>query len=196
MKTMKRILCGLAVALLLLNTAAAEDLTPIFKVEGNNLYLSLEGAAAPTSVRIQDPAGFAWIEEKVAASGSFKKVFDLARLPQGNYHLIIESATEEIVQPITASGTELFLNESERTAYFRADLRQQRDQVRLSLQNPTRSAVRFYVLSAKGRMVHQESIEGEPVIDRSFDLKHLPAGRYTAIVDNGHETFTQVVKLR
>jgi hypothetical protein len=196
MQTMQRICYGLAVAMLLINTAVAADITPIFKVEGNNLYLSLDRVEAPTSVRILDPAGFAWIEEKVAGTGSFKKVFDLARLPQGAYRLVIESAKEEIVQPITVSGTELLLNESERTAYFRADLRQQRDQISLFLENPTRSVVRLYVLNPMGRMVHQEAIEGQPVIDQRVDLKHLPAGRYTVVVDNGHETFTQPVKLR
>lgn len=193
---MKRIICGLAASLLLMNTALAADITPIFKVEGNTLYLSLEQVAAPTSVRILDTAGFVWIEEKVAGSGSFKKVFDLGRLPQGTYQLIIKSKQEEIVQPITVSGTELVVDEGRRTAYFQADLRQVRNQLSLSLPNPTNSVVRFFVLDSLGRIVHQEAIEGRPVIEKTYDLKHLPAGRYTVVVDNAHESFTESLVVR
>lgn len=196
MNTIKRILAGLALSILMINGALAADITPIFKVEGNKLYLSLDNVATQTSVRILDPAGFVWIDEKVAEAKSFKKVFDLASLPHGSYRLVIKASGEEIVQPITVSGAELVVDESKRTAYFEASLSQKREQVHLSLSNPSRSVVRFFVLDEKGRMVQQTSIEGQSVIDTDFDLKHLPGGYYTVVVDNGHESFTKRVSLR
>jgi hypothetical protein len=193
---MKHILISLTMSLLFINIAVASNDNPTFKVEGNKLYLSLEDVSEQTSVRIQDQEGFTWVEEKVAVSGQFKKVFDLGSLPFGSYTLIIKSKINEIVQPLTVSNKELILDESKRVEYFQANMIQKRENVKVSLMNPTNSEVRVFVINSKGMVLYQDAIKGQMIIDENYNLKHLPSGKYTLVVDNAHETFTKKISLR
>lgn len=196
MKMINRILISLAMSLLFINVAVANNYIPVFKVEGDKFYLSLENASAQTSVRILDGKGFAWVEEKVAVSGPFKKVFNLESLPSGSYTLIIKSKLKETIQPITITEQELIMDESKGTVYFQANLLKKRGNLNLSLSNPTNSIVRIFVLSPEGRIVYQDEIEDQLVIDKSYNLKQLAAGHYTVMVDNARDTYTQSINLR
>jgi hypothetical protein len=196
MKTMNHILISLAISLLFFNNnAVANNYNPTVKVEGNKLYLSLENVSEQTSIRILDPKGFTWIEEKVTVSGQFKKVFDLGTLPIGSYNLIIKSNFKEIVQPLTISSKELIMDENNRAEYFQAKLLQKRANVKLSLLNPTNSDIRVIVINMQGRKVFQESIKDQRIIDINYNLKQLPKGKYTILVDNAHEVFTKIINL-
>lgn len=196
MKIMKWMLISFAVSILSVNVAFADNYTSTLRVEGTMLHLSLDDVSAPTAVRILDAEGFAWVEETIAGTGQYRKVFKLESLPAGTYTLIIKSDVQEIVQPITLSGKELIMDESKRAEYFRADVSQKRETVKLSLLNPTRKVVRFVVLSSQGRIQYQDTIMDQAVIDKHYDLKHLPAGKYTVFVDNGRETLSRVISLR
>lgn len=196
MKMINRILISLAMSLLFINVAVANNYIPVFKVEGDKFYLSLDNVSAQTSVRILDGKGFAWVEEKVAVSGQFKKVFNLESLPSGSYSLIIKSKLKETIQPITITEQELIMDESKRTVYFQANLLKKRGNLKLSLSNPTNSMVRIFVLSPEGRMVYQDEIKDQLVIDKSYNLKQLAAGTYTVMVDNARDTYTQSIHLR
>ncbi len=196
MKMINRILISLAMSLLFTNVAVANHYIPVFKVEGNKFYLSLENVSVQTSVRILDGKGFAWVEEKVAISAQFKKVFNLESLPAGSYTLIVKSKLKETIQPITITEQELRMDESKRTVYFQAQLLHKRGHLKLSLSNPTNSMVRIFVISPAGRMVYQDEIKNQRVIDKDYNLKQLAAGNYTVIVDNARETYTQSINFR
>lgn len=196
MKMINRILISLAMSLLFTNVAVANHYIPVFKVEGNKFYLSLDNVSAQTSVRILDGKGFAWVEEKVAISGQFKKVFNLESLPSGSYNLIVKSKLKETIQPITITEQELKMDESKRTVYFQANLLKKRGNLKLSLPNPTNSIVRIFVLSPEGRIVYQDEIKDQLVIDKSYKLKQLAAGSYTVMVDNARNTYTQSINFR
>jgi hypothetical protein len=196
MKVMNRVLISLATSLLLINIAVANNYTPVLKVEGNKFYLSLDDVAAQTSIQILDREGFTWIEEKVAVSGQFKKVFNLESLPFGSYTLIIKSNVKETVQPITVTECGLIIDESKSSVYFQANLSQKRGNLNLSLLNPTNSLVRVFVINAQGRILYQDAIENQQVIDKNYNLRQFPGGAYTVVVDNAHETFSRKISLR
>ncbi len=196
MKIMNRVLISLVLSLLFTNIAVANYNNPVLKVEGNKFYLSLEDVSEQTSVRILDDAGFTWVEEKVAVSGQFKKVFDLESLPAGSYNLIIKSKLKETIQPIAITDKELLMDESKRAVYFQANLSKKRSSVNLTLSNPTNSRVQITVLSPAGRIAYRNEIKDQLVIDESYNLKHLPGGNYTVIIDNSREVFTQTIRLR
>ncbi len=88
------------------------------------------------------------------------------------------------------------MDESKRTVYFQANLLKKRGNLKLSLSNPTNSMVRIFVLSPEGRMVYQDEIKDQLVIDKSYNLKQLAAGTYTVMVDNARDTYTQSIHLR
>lgn len=196
MKIMNRILISLVMSLLFSNIAVANYYNPVLKVEGNKFYLSLEDVSEQTSVRILDDAGFAWVEEKVTVSGQFKKVFDLEDLPVGSYQLIIKSKLKETIQPIAITDQELLMDENKRAVYYQAKISKKRASVNLTLANPTNSRVQVTVLSPAGRIAYRNEIKDQLDIDESYNLRHLPAGDYTVIIDNSREAFTHTIRLR
>lgn len=196
MKVMNRIFISLAMSLLLINMAVANHYNPVLKVEGSKFFLSLEDVDTPTSVKILDREGFTWIEEKIAAQGQFKKVFNLESLPFGSYTLIIKSEVKETVQPIAVTKEGLVIDESQRAEYFHAHLSRKRGNLNLSLLNPTNSVVRVFVIDSQGRMLFQDAIENQQVIDKNYNLKQFPGGAHTVIVDNAHEILSRKIDLR
>ena len=196
MKTLKRVLISLAMSLMFFNITVANNYMPVLKIEDNKLYLTLDHVSAQTTVRIHDKEGFTWLQEEIGMTGPFKKVFDLESLPLGPYTLTIKSLTREIVQPITLSEDELIMDESKRKEFFQANLSKKRKNVNLTLMNPTNSVVNFFVIDRMGRLIYQDAIKGQKVIDKNYDLNYLPRGHYTVIVDNAHEVFTHSITVR
>ncbi len=195
MKIMKSILLSLAMSVLFINTAMANNYNPDLKVEGNKFYVTLENASAQTSVRILDGQGYIWLEERVTVPGKFKKVFNLSKLPVGSYTLIIKSNLKETIQPIRVTSKELIVDESKQTVYYQANFEQKRGKVNISLLNPTNSLIRIFVINPQGRILYQDLIKNQEVIDTNYNLRGLPRGNYTLFVDNAHETFSKNIRL-
>jgi hypothetical protein len=195
MKTMNRILISLTMSLFFLsNTAVANNYNPTFEVDGNKLYVSIDQVSEQTVVWVKDANGFTWIEEKVVAKGTFKKVFNLEKLPEGAYNLIIKSAYKETVQPIIISNSAMMMDESKRAEYFHPNLSKKWTKMNLSLQNPTQSEVRVTVINMKGIKVFNDTVR-ETIIDKNYNFRFLPSGNYTVVVDNGHDVVTQFINL-
>ena len=195
MKTMNRILISLTFILFLIsNVAVANNYNPTLTVEGNKLYVSIDQVSEQTIVWVEDTNGFTWIEEKVVDTGTFKKVFNLEKLPEGSYNLIIKSAYKETVQPIMISNSAMIIDESKRAEYFQANLSKKWTKMNLSLQNPTKSEVRLTVINMKGIKVFHDTVK-ENIIDKSYNLRFLPSGNYAVVVDNGHDVLTKFINL-
>jgi hypothetical protein len=196
MKVIKNVLLSLVIGLLFMNAAVANNFKTEIKVENKKLFLSLENISSQTSVKFMDREGATLIEEKITVSGQFESVFDLESLPFGSYTLIIRSDYKETVQPITITGKELIIEESERVAYFPANFSQKRGRLTLSLLNPENHTINIFVMDHLGRIVYRDSITDQVVVEKEYNLKKLPAGRYTVLVDNGDKSYTKNVKLR
>ena len=196
MKTVKKVLISFAMYLFFVNMAMANNYIPVIKAEDKKLYLSMENVPESTSLMILDGTGSAWIEENVTTSKRLERVFNLESLPLGAYTLIIKSSEEETLQPIKITSTGVVIEESKRAAYFSPVFSQKRGTLKLSLQNPTNSTVRVHIIDVVGRLRYQDSIQGQLAIEKDFNLKQLPAGKYNLIVNNGHKAYTRSINLR
>ena len=195
MKTIKCFLISLVVSLLVVNVAIANDYTPAIKVENKQLHVSLENVAPKTMVKIQDQEGLVLIEEEVNTTGNFDHVFNLEKLLPGSYELIIKSPAEETVQNVTITEEGLIVDENERATFYPVIFSQRGTKLKLSLLNPTNSTLRIFILDHLGRLTYQYSIEDQMVVEKDYNLKQLPAGRYTVIVDNSREIYTKQLRL-
>ena len=186
----------MAVSLLFFNTALASHYLPSIRIEDKKLFLVLEDVSAETSVLIQDQAGSIFLTEKVPVSGTYEHTFSLDELPSGAYALVVRSNNQETVWPITVAANSLTMDEEGRTTYLPTVLSQKRRHMQLSLLNPSRGTVSVFVFDKMGMIRYQDSMNDEPVIDKKFNLKQLPAGRYTVVVQNANRTFTRQLNLR
>jgi hypothetical protein len=196
MKAIKSILISLAIGLFFMNPVVANNFNTEIKVENKKLFLSLENISSQTSVKFVNREGATLIEEKITVSGQFESVFDLESLPFGSYTLIIKSDFKETVQPITITAKELIMEESDRAAYFPANFTEKRGRLTLSLLNPENHTINVFVMDHLGRVVYRDSINDQAVVEKEYNLKKFPAGKYTVVVDNGDQSYTRYVKLR
>ena len=195
MKTANRVLTILAISFLFVNIAMADNYLPMIKVEEKNIYLSLEISNAPVSIRILDEEGLTLIEENIAGTGEFDNVFNLESLPFGSYTLVIKSRHKEIVQPITITSGGLILDENKRMTYFPVLFSQRGAHLKLSLLNPVNTEVMVFIIDETGKVRYQDSITNQVVIEKDYNLKQLPKGNYTVIVDNEKEVYTKDLSL-
>lgn len=196
MKVIKRVMISLAIGLFFVNAAVANNFNTEIKVENKKLHLIIDNISSQTSVKFLDQQGSTLIEENITLSGQFESVFDLESLPFGSYTLIIKSNFKETVQPIRITSKELVVEKSEQAAYFPANFSEKRGRLTLSLLNPENHTVNVFVMDHLGRVVYRDSINDQAVVEKEYNLKKLPAGRYTVVVDNGDQSYTKNVKLR
>lgn len=72
----------------------------------------------------------------------------------------------------------------------------ERGNLKLSLSNPDKSTVSVFIIDASGQVRYQDSINGQLEVEKDYNLKRLPAGRYTIVVNDGHKVYTKGVRLR
>lgn len=199
MNTIKKVLISLAMSALFINLAVANNYIPVLKVEAGidkKFYLALENVSAETSVQILDQEGFTLIEESVAASEAFEKVFNLEKLQAGIYTLVIKSNYKETVQPMIITGRNLIVDESKRKEFYPAIIKMEKNNVNLSLLNPTKSKVVLSIQDATGETLYRDALNDLMVVEKRYDLSQLSSGQYTVVVDTSNEVFTQRVQLR
>jgi len=187
---------SVAMGLLFVNTALANNYIPVLKVVNKNLHLSLDHGSTAATVQVLNKAGKSLIEEQVMASEQFESVFNLESIPSGVYTLVIKSEYQETVQPITINQEGVVMDKSDRKVYFPAIFSTKRGILKISMLNPSNNDVRLYVLDAFGRKSYQETIKSEINIEKNFKLRYLPAGQYTVVVDNANRLYTKNVTVQ
>lgn len=197
MNTIKKLAISLTMSLLFCNLATA-NYTSYVKVEEGavkRIYLKLENVSSNTSIRILDEEGFVLIEEEASAAQDFAKLFNLENLHAGHYTLILESEFKETVQPIIVTYDKLIVEDSKREEYFPAIILVEKQAVKLSLFNPTKSETAFSIIDRWGEVVYKDHLKGSNVVEKSYNVSQLPAGRYTVIVDNSRKAYSKVFDL-
>ncbi len=196
MKTIKCVMISVAMGLLFVNTALANNYIPVIKVVDKKIHLSLDNGSATATVQVLNHAGKSLVEEQVMASEQFESVFNLESIPSGAYTLVIKSDYQETVQPITINQEGVVMDKSDRKVYFPAAFSKKSGTLKISMLNPTSNDVRLYVLDAFGRKSYQETIKNETNIEKDFKLRYLPAGQYTVVVDNANRLYTKNVTVQ
>lgn len=72
----------------------------------------------------------------------------------------------------------------------------ERGNLKLSLDNPDKSTISVFIIDAFGQVRYQDSINGQLEVEKEYNLRKLPAGRYTIVINDGNKVYTKGVKLR
>jgi len=199
MKTIKQVLISLAMSLLFINLTVANNYTHVLKIEAGinkKFYLSLENVSTQTSIQIIDQEGFVLIDEKIAASEQFTKIFNMEKLISGHYTLVIKSDYKETIQPIVVTSRELIMEEGNRLEFYPAIIAMEKQNVNVSLFNPTKSKVNFSIIDGEGEVVFRDVLKDQMVVGKRYNLKQLPTGTYTVLVDTSKEVYARDLTIR
>lgn len=157
--------------------------------------VELEKLNAPATITLEDAAGNLLIEEKVIGK-SFAKTFNLSKLEEGNYSLVVNTGLIETVQPLTLTDAVLVLDATKRQEVYAPVINVGDDYVDLSFLNKRLSNVFVVILDADEAVVYQENITNALKVEKRYNLSRLPKGDYSVKVIVGDGDFYKAVALR
>lgn len=179
-------------------TLASAGTSPLIQIieSANTKKVSvvLEGLSAPATITIEDANGEVLIEEK--AKGKFAKSFNLNRLPQGEYRLVVNTGMVETVQPLSLTKEIVVLNEAARYEVYAPAINVNENFVDLSFLNNRFGNVYVVFLDKNGDVVYEENIQNALKVEKRYDLSRLPKGDYSVRVVVGRGDYTTAVALR
>lgn len=124
---------------------------------------------------------------------SIGKIFDLEALPNGKYAILLETETNEIIQPFRIEKGRVKLKEREREIRYVPIVAKTGAYISVSWLNDEMSNLRVEIEDAKGAVVLEEKLEGVLKVARRYDVSRLGSGNYLVKVRTKAKTYyTQI----
>lgn len=174
--------------------------TPIKDID--KTLITLDNVKVGQKLLIKDINGSVIYEESIVESGSFKKEFDLATLPDGLYFIELNKDVEINVIPFTVNSYNAQFHKEKETTIFKPVVRLKDNFVfiaKLSLSQEPMEIKLYYDASGSNsgiyELLHTEKIENTATVHRVYKLDKYEKGNYKVIFKSEGRTFTEKVKL-
>ena len=192
---MKSILKFIAVIAILFSTSVslAKEPTLFFtnSEDSRSMIFRLDAPSRETAIRFFDSLGNTIYSEKTGEVLTYGKKFDLKKLAGGLYFLEVEDAFKEIVYTIKVSKSDVRIVEKDEK--LKPVFRKKGNKLFLNLLNLKESDVEIKVLDSSNRVLFQEVIKGEMVVEKAINFEKAFDDSYTVVVKNGSETYYENV---
>jgi hypothetical protein len=192
---MKSILKFIAVIAILFSTSVslAKEPTLLFTNSGDSrsMIFRLDTPSRETAIRFFDNLGNTIYSEKTGEVSTYGKKFDLKKLVGGLYFLEVEDAFKEIVYTIKVSKSDVRI--VEKVEKLKPVFRKKGNKLFLNLLNLKEADVEIKVLDSSNRVLFQEVVKGEMVVEKAINFEKAFDDSYTVIVKNGSEIYYENV---
>ncbi len=141
------------------------------------------------SIRIEDANGNELVSEKVKGSQNFAKKYNVSKLEDGNYNIIIAKQTLRTVQPFKIVDNKVIVLATEKKEKFLPLLSQDGDKLNVNVLLGNFSNITVTLYDNEGRKVFDEKNYVVLNLHKRYDLSKLPKGIYVAEVMAGDESF-------
>lgn len=199
MKDLMKKLTILLAALALNFAAIANDVEPDVRIAtiADAKKFSLELAnieAGTTTITLLDNYGIALISDKVGAN-TYGKVFNLAKLPAGEYELVITTTNRDIVQPLELTYKGVELDAAQRRVYFAPTILTNKTKLDISYFQGEITDVEV-ALFKNSDLVFSDTFDNIIKVERRYDLSNLPVGIYNLKVTTEYKTYYKEIVLQ
>ena len=147
------------------------------------------------TIAIEDAAGNQILEEKVKDAQYFAKKYNVSKLEDGDYKLIVTKKTLRTVQPFTVTGKTVEISELERKEKFLPVLSQNTDKLDVNVLLGNYSNITVSIFDNEGHKLFEEKNYVVFQLNKRYDLSKMAPGAYMVEVMAGDETFYYTVKL-
>ncbi len=120
---------------------------------------------------------------------SIGKIFDLEALPNGKYVLLLETETNEIIQPFRIERGRVQLKERERKIRYVPIVAKTGAYISVSWLNDKMSNVEVEIEDSTGSLVLGEKLKGVLKVARRYDISRLKTGVYLVKVKTKTKTY-------
>lgn len=149
---------------------------------------------AEISIAIEDANGNQVLVEKVKDTQYFAKKYNVSKLENGEYTLIVTKKTLRTVQPFKVTNQTVEISELEKREKFIPVLNQNGDKLDVNVLLGNYSNITVNMYDIEGRRVFDEKNYVVFQLNKRYDLAQLAPGVYTVEVLAGDESFYYTVK--
>ena len=181
--------------------AIANDVNPDIRItrvaDAKKFSLELANIGPETAViSLYDADGVRLLTENTVKD-SYGKLFNLDKLPVGDYELVITTALSDIVQPIELTFSGIEMDAKKRTVYFIPTiLTNKTNQLDISYFRGKITSVEVAIYDTNNDLVFEEDIDHVIKVERRYNLASLPAGRYNVRVSTDYKTYYKDVVVK
>lgn len=149
----------------------------------------------PITLSIIDEKGN--VLEENSTKGNATQIFryNLASLPEGTYHLSLNSAITEKVQPIQLCKNCVLVDNAKLVEKYKPSFKFENKKLSISLLNQAKEPVTVKFLNEEGEKVMQDVSESGLAYGRRFDLSKLDEGTYFVSVKLNDATYYYTLNL-
>ncbi len=153
-------------------------------LEGRKFSLKLTGLNGGAAIRLMDAYGETLLSEDVdRAEKKYGKIFNLARLTQGEYLLVVSMNQKEVRQGLEINNRgEVVISPDDRQVYLVPTIRLGEEYVDVNWFNGKASDMKVEVQRANGEVVFEEDLEEVTQVGRRYNVSKLAEGDYVFIV--------------
>jgi len=193
---MKKVVRSIAMVALMFTSVTGMANEPKLKTESTskNLVLELEAENNKTSIKFVDGEGNVIYSDNSTNTEDYIKKFNLETLPEGTYYLEIENRLKELVYTIDVDGKGIDV--SEKIEKLKPVFRKADDKVSLNFLNLKKEDVEIKIFDNENRVVFQELVSNEMVVQRAFDFAATRNEIYTIVVKEGNDTYYESVSVK
>ncbi|MBD0779027.1 hypothetical protein HPE56_14595 [Maribacter sp. ANRC-HE7] len=194
MKAIKKITLSAAFLLITAFGMANEmDLRIISNNEDKSLVFRYENLTTDASLRFIDGQGNVIFSENLKDKSAYLKRFNLNSLSTGTYFLTVEDAIKETEYTIAIEDANISIeNKSEKN---KPVFRTIEDMVYVNYLNLEKAEVEIKVYDESDRVVFNEVINRDDIIERAFNFKQAYKGIYIIKVKKNDETYYEEINV-
>lgn len=193
---MKKIVRSIAMVAIMFASATNMANEPKLRAEttSKSLVLELDAQSTKTSVKFLDSEGEVIYFDTNPDSETYIKKFDLSTLPEGTYFIEIENDLKELVYTINIDTENIGIGEKHES--LKPVFRKQGDKVLLNLLNLNKENVEIKILDAENRVVFNEQVSNEIIIQKAFNFSGAKNESYSIVVKDANGTYYENVLVK
>lgn len=192
---MKSIIKSALVLVTLLAVATGMAKEPLLlitkKEDARTLIFRLDTPSKETAIRFFDNFGNTIYSEKTGEVNAYGKKFDLNNLAGGYYYLEVEDAFKELVYTIEVTKKDTRIVEKKEKV--KPIFRKKGNRLFLNLLNLKEADVEIKVMDSSNRVLFQEVIAGELVVEKAINFENAVNDSYIVVIRNGKDTYYESV---
>lgn len=193
---MKKVIRTITAAALLFSMTIGTAKEPKVAIDGNskNLMLEWDIQSQETFINFADADGNIIYSEHLSNVETYAKKLNLTTLEDGNYFLSIENTLRQIDYTIVIG--EGRINIAERKENTKPVFRIKNEMVYLNLLNLEKEKVSITVLDSDDRVVFNEIIRNETLVQKAFNFEDAYSDTYTIMVKDRKDTFYENITVK
>jgi hypothetical protein len=161
--------------------------------KSKNTALVLNNVKQGHLISIKDKDGIILYKEAVQVNGLYKKGFDLASLPNGNYFFEIDKDLEINTIPFKVEANKVLFSKKEESTFYKPYINLKDDVVYVTKLSLKDEAIKVHIYLEQGNnfeLVHTERANNVMTFEKAFKLEK---GNYKIVINSNNKEYTKFV---